>query len=110
VLALQSDGAGGLYVGTGPWLAWLTMGAYLAAPTAAPARAAAFVLGRRNGRLYHIDAGGTRRLIASDLPPVFAIAAISSEGALAGPPAGIAIRPIPTEPAAAGLALDAGSG
>jgi hypothetical protein len=98
VLALMPDGVGGQYVGTGPWPAALAMGAYLAAPSSRLSGLPRWLLERRRGRLYHLDASGTRRLIAAGLPPVFAIARVPSEGALAGPPAPIEIRPIPSGP------------
>jgi hypothetical protein len=68
---------------------------------------ARWLLERRRGRLYHLDAGGTRRLIAAGLPPVFAIASLPREGALAGPPAPIEIRSIPTGPAPSIVCADA---
>ena len=97
-LALMPDGVGGHYVGTAPWPAALAMQAYLAAPSGPLGGLAGRLLERRWGRLYHLDAGGTRRLIAAGLPPVFAIARAPTEGALAGPPARIEIQPIPTGP------------
>jgi len=109
LLALTPDGLGGQYVGTGRWPAALAMRAYLAAPTGRAGRLAARLLALRCGRVYHVDATETRRLIASDLPPVFAIALPPDGGALAGPPARVEIRPIGGEPAPSSAAVEAGA-
>src|SRR5262249_59364878 len=93
------DGAGCHYLGTGPWSAALAMHAYLAAPRGRLSGLAGWLLARRRGRLYHLDASGTRRLIAAGLPPVFAIARTPTEGPLAGPPAPLDAGSISSGPA-----------
>lgn len=49
----------------------------------------------RDARLYHLDAAGTRRLIASCLPRVHAMVSVPADSPLAGPPAPVTIRPRP---------------
>ena len=90
--------APGHYIATAPFAAELALKTLLARPTGPIADTAKAILARRWGRLYHLDTTGIRRLIAAGLPPIFAILEQPSTGPLAGPPAAIHIRPIPTGP------------
>jgi hypothetical protein len=93
VLARLDDGAGGVYLAIGPRIAAAALASHLAGQPDPP-RLAGAILRQRQTRIYHFDLAGTRRLIASGLPPVFALCAVPTTGRLAGPVAPIALDPI----------------